>query len=949
MMELARDNYLKANSIYTYLIAFISSAVSIVFNIYSSTLFLSYYPATWLPYQMLASALLTISVSIVLSKFLVSNVKKNAQYIVIGIVLSLFVFLYLRNLNNYWLPFIISCLMTVMNLVSDVAIWNTFPFAFGLRDYKEIARHNALISSGGVILGSLLIPLLLSEFSLESLLVYIMIGLLICTGLMHYLVFLEQAPKTHTDIKSADSLKSPLFKKVLIFICFIIVIQELTQYVFKYEIAQNFSGNEIGKFQGYYFSVANLLALLIGLTTTNQLLKLFHINGLLFVTQGITLFACLTAIISPSLAAVTFLFATKHLFYFNYSTVSLELILNIMPSVLRSAAKFQIKANVNPICTVVTYFLLLILASFITTREILIIIAILLIPTFYYIYQIIKQYQRTLQEEAEFRRFNIINELSPANATFFSGIASRALKSEDDNMILFGLSLRDKIDLNQQLSWEVYQHLNNPNTIIRKAVIDIIRKLKDKKSMQPLQNRFEIENDREMKFWLLETLAAIDSENALKIARTEIKNEYSNVFLAAIDVLINFGREEERKFSINLLHNLARHSDPIYRKMAAYIMGKSHIYEFEEDLNQLTSDPDNGVRVVAQGSLIKIGSAVIPSILSQIKESKDPALLINMLAKIEGIEAENALLSLATTEDVRIHTILSKEINDRACKQPISSDLKNAAKIFALEEIDNIHFLKNMASKYLQKAINLEIKSRIDLAKKRCLYWISIATKPMSVNRLIPSLLDSEDTFRHKQTREKALELLELYMGNVTVFQQVLSILDEKQTFPTPIKSKYNDRWLNRVINSQTNPSQDEDMDLLAKVFTLRQIELFKSLSGETLLAIAEETKQVTFDEGETIFNEGDEPDGLYCISLGKVKIVRQGQVLNHLQTYGYFGELGLIDNMPRSASVIAETDCVLLLLEKNTFERITRDLPEVLWCVTQTILRYLRQNLKEL
>ncbi len=974
---MTQENYLKANSLYTYLLAFLSSAVSIVFNIYSSTLFLSYYPATWLPYQMLSSAILAICLSIIISKAIVKNVKKNSQLILLGIVIFLIAFLYLRRLDNYWLPFIISCLIAVMNLISDVVIWNTFSFAFGLRDYKKVARYNAMISSGGLIIGSLFIPLLLSKYSLESLLVYTTIGLLICITLIHFLHFLKQAPKSDVDSKSIDSLKSPLFKKVLIFICFILVTQELTQYVFKYEIAQNFSGKKIGEFQGYYFSIANLLALSIGLTTTNLLLKLFHINGLLILTQGITLLACIIAFIYPSLWTVTLLFSTKHLFYYNYSSISIELILNIMPSILRSAAKFRIKTTAKPICTVFTYFLLLIMASYISTREILCIIAILLIPTFYYILKISEQYQKKLQDEAEFRRFNIIDELSPANATFFSSIASNALKSDDENIILFGLSLRDKIVKDQKVSVDVYQHLNHPNVMVKKAVIEIIKKNKDKSAIQPLQNRIDLEKDPEMKFWLIETLAEIDSASALQIARQEIKEEQSDAYTASVYVLLNFGEDDERKSSAILLHNLVKHSDPSHRIKAAYIIGKSSISEFIKDLSQLISDSDNRVceaaiqvsansnviqlipQVVkqlskmhpkynAKSSFIQLGKAVIPAILSEASICKDPLLLIKLLADIPGKESERALLTMSATGDIRVRSIIAKEINYRACKQAVSDDLKKTARKLALEEIANINFLVDLSSKYSQIEIGLEIISRIDVAKKNSLYWIAVATRPNLVNKLIPSLIAPENTLIYRQSYEKALELLEIYIDDVQFYQEVLSVFERSKGYPSLLKFQFNDHWLTRVINSQTNPQQEQEMDLLTKVFNLRQIELFKNLSGETLLAIAEETKHRTFDQGETIFNEGDVPDGLYCISSGNAKIIRQGKVLNILKTHDYFGELGLIDNMPRVATVIAETDCVVLFLEKNTFERITNDLPEVLWCLTHAVLRYLRQNLTQ-
>jgi CRP/FNR family cyclic AMP-dependent transcriptional regulator len=93
----------------------------------------------------------------------------------------------------------------------------------------------------------------------------------------------------------------------------------------------------------------------------------------------------------------------------------------------------------------------------------------------------------------------------------------------------------------------------------------------------------------------------------------------------------------------------------------------------------------------------------------------------------------------------------------------------------------------------------------------------------------------------------------------------------------------------------------------------------------------------------QVIFAQGDAPTGLYIIADGMVDIIKQDKMIATLTPPQFFGELALLDNAVRSASAVAKTDICLLYIDKEAFERITDDAPEVLRSVVQIILGYLR------
>ena len=74
------------------------------------------------------------------------------------------------------------------------------------------------------------------------------------------------------------------------------------------------------------------------------------------------------------------------------------------------------------------------------------------------------------------------------------------------------------------------------------------------------------------------------------------------------------------------------------------------------------------------------------------------------------------------------------------------------------------------------------------------------------------------------------------------------------------------------------------------------------------------------FAAGETIFNAGDEAHVRYVVQSGEVDVVARDQVIETIAAGGIFGEMALIDRAPRSASVVARTDCRLVPLDEARF-----------------------------
>jgi CRP/FNR family cyclic AMP-dependent transcriptional regulator len=107
----------------------------------------------------------------------------------------------------------------------------------------------------------------------------------------------------------------------------------------------------------------------------------------------------------------------------------------------------------------------------------------------------------------------------------------------------------------------------------------------------------------------------------------------------------------------------------------------------------------------------------------------------------------------------------------------------------------------------------------------------------------------------------------------------------------------------------------------------LKNIPLFSVLADEELDAISRLAVTRNYPKNSVIINEGDHTDSLYVILSGKVKIFltddQQKEVIVAIQREGdYFGELALLDEAPRSASVMTMEPCSLLIVSRGAFER---------------------------
>jgi MFS family permease len=100
----------------------------------------------------------------------------------------------------------------------------------------------------------------------------------------------------------------------------------------------------------------------------------------------------------------------------------------------------------------------------------------------------------------------------------------------------------------------------------------------------------------------------------------------------------------------------------------------------------------------------------------------------------------------------------------------------------------------------------------------------------------------------------------------------------------------------------------------------LRAIEIFKPLPQPVLESLARALVPVQVEAGREVFREGERGDRFYIVSSGEVEIISEGRVLAVTKPGGYFGEISLLRDVPRTATVRAKDEVELYALERDDF-----------------------------
>ena len=126
---------------------------------------------------------------------------------------------------------------------------------------------------------------------------------------------------------------------------------------------------------------------------------------------------------------------------------------------------------------------------------------------------------------------------------------------------------------------------------------------------------------------------------------------------------------------------------------------------------------------------------------------------------------------------------------------------------------------------------------------------------------------------------------------------------------------------------------------------TLRKVPLFSGLESRDLERIANSFKERTYSAGDTIASEGQGGAGFFVIAEGTATVTVHDQDRGKLGPGGYFGEIALLDEGARTATVTAETDMTCYAMTLWEFRPIVETDARVAWKLVQALAQKLRES----
>jgi CRP/FNR family transcriptional regulator, cyclic AMP receptor protein len=129
------------------------------------------------------------------------------------------------------------------------------------------------------------------------------------------------------------------------------------------------------------------------------------------------------------------------------------------------------------------------------------------------------------------------------------------------------------------------------------------------------------------------------------------------------------------------------------------------------------------------------------------------------------------------------------------------------------------------------------------------------------------------------------------------------------------------------------------------RVDRLRRVPMFSGCSEKQLQFIATRVEDVDIPAGRVLTEEGQSGGEFFIILSGNAEVRQGGKVIDEMTTGDHFGEIALLDNGPRTATVVAKTPMRTLVLSPSQFQDVLRQDAEMAVILLHSVTRRLRNT----
>lgn len=556
-------------------------------------------------------------------------------------------------------------------------------------------------------------------------------------------------------------------------------------------------------------------------------------------------------------------------------------------------------------------------------------------------------------------------------------IIDRGLEDEDPTVVIFSVSLLDQLPAEDALP-RLTLLIGHPVPEVRAEAAAVLGRIDaplDFAAGMSIAARLAQEDVPYVLASLLESIGRSGGVEPDAI-HDFVDHEELDVRTAALVALSRLGWQaaEER------IRDFMKSPVAEDRNLAARCVGELGLVDLMDQMVGLIEDPET--RAAALEELARLGADAVPHLAGVLHRRELQLALrrtvITALATIEDGAAVGVLVGLLEEPvlgPAALHSLSRMRTIDAL--PPIDED--EVRDVLRIEMVKGVRLtqgsvqVRSAASSTMDIFIANEMEGLYERSVHRVLKLLALSYDPERIQRIATALV-SDNPAR----RSNALELLEgTVSGPSTAL--VMPFLDSvaegmpaarmaellgEDAAPTgtPVDRLIlePDWWTQALAmhylgrgdevfmpGHRPDPSEDtEMMPLVEKVMILKGSEFFRNFPGSELAGIAALSKVVHIEEGEVIFEQGEDGDAFYMVVRGAVVISRGATKLATLGPREGFGEMAILDKESRSATATAAEPSTLLSLDRDSFDRVIEQNPVVARGVYRVLTERLRNTL---
>jgi HEAT repeat protein len=361
--------------------------------------------------------------------------------------------------------------------------------------------------------------------------------------------------------------------------------------------------------------------------------------------------------------------------------------------------------------------------------------------------------------------------------------------------------------------------------------------------------------------------------------------------------------------------------DASVRRAAASALRGFDLQSSTEPLLEALGDPDPTVRDAAVEGAVQFGAPLADPLLESLSVPSREAGALLALARLHGVDS--ATLGVyargQVTRAVHYHDLWRRLDPDRGDRLALVC-----------------YSLKHKA---LQHGVNA---------------FRAMPRDPVRVELALENLAS-----RDPVQRANALEMLEA-LGEPEIVHPLLAVWEaspEPSADPSAVLLELlsdEDPWLRACAALAMKGGQTVEtmskLSLMERVLFLRKVRLFSELAPLDLKHVAETASEHLYPDGELIAEQGDSGDEMHIVVSGEIRVVigteRETQAEVARRRPGdYVGEMAIVSEEPRMASLVAGGDVRTLSIDRKRFQRILKERPEASLAVMRVLCERLRES----